>query len=129
MTLHSKDTNRVSEALYEEYERGFYIMKHEEIKKLINNVIENEFNHIQEYQEREFVDTDKEQMELTEESEKLLKQLHENIPEEYQKLLDDYSSAVLYEWVNMCRFYFKEGVRAGTTNLEFLIDTQIMDYI
>lgn len=104
-------------------------MKYEEIKKLIENVIENEFMHVQEYDEKSFLDTDKEQMELTEESEKLLKQLHENIPEEYQKLLDDYSSAVLYEWVNMCRFYFKEGVKAGTTNLEFLKDTKLMSYM
>ncbi len=104
-------------------------MKYEGIKKLIENVIDNEFMHVQESEERRFIDTDKEQMELTEESEKLLKQLHENIPEEYQKLLDDYSSAVLYEWVNMCRFYFKEGVRAGTTNLEFLKETKLMSYM
>ncbi len=104
-------------------------MKYEGIKKLIENVIDNEFMHVQESGERRFIDTDKEQMELTEESEKLLKQLHENIPEEYQKLLDDYSSAVLYEWVNMCRFYFKEGVRAGTTNLEFLKETKLMSYM
>ncbi|HBL05808.1 MAG TPA: hypothetical protein DDZ33_02480 [Clostridium sp.] len=99
------------------------------MRKLIENIIENEFQHIQENCERKFLDKDKEQMELTEESEKLLKQLHENIPEEYQKLLDDYSSAVLYEWVNMCRFYFKEGVKAGTTNLEFLKDTKLMSYM
>ncbi len=104
-------------------------MKYEEMRKLIENIIENEFQHIQENCERKFLDKDKEQMELTEESEKLLKQLHENIPEEYQKLLDDYSSAVLYEWVNMCRFYFKEGVKAGTTNLEFLKDTKLMSYM
>lgn len=104
-------------------------MKHKEIKKLIRNVIDNEFQHIQEYEERNFVDTNKEQTELAEESERLFKQLFESMPKEYQNLLEDYNSAVLHELVNMCRFYFKEGVRAGTTNLEFLKDTQIMDYI
>ncbi|KEZ88511.1 hypothetical protein IO99_02430 [Clostridium sulfidigenes] len=104
-------------------------MKHEEIKKLIRNVIDNEFQHIQEYEERNFVDTNKEQTELAEESERLFKQLFESMPKEYQNLLEDYNSAVLHELVNMCRFYFKEGVRAGTTNLEFLKDTEIMEYI
>lgn len=95
-------------------------MKYEETKKLIENIIENEFNHIQDYEERKFIDTDKEQIELTKESEKLFEQLFESVPKEYQNLLNEYYSAVLCEWVNMCRFYFKEGVRAGTTNLEFL---------
>ncbi|WP_346929193.1 hypothetical protein [Clostridium sp.] len=95
-------------------------MKYEETKKLIENIIENEFNHVQDYEERKFTDTDKEQIELTEESEKLFDQLFENMPKEYQELLNAYSDAVLYDWVNMCRFYFKEGVRAGTTNLKFL---------
>ncbi len=104
-------------------------MKYEEIKKLIKNVIDNEFMHVQESEERRFIDTDKEQMELTEESEKLLKQLHENIPEEYQKSLNEYNDALISEWVNMCRFYFKEGVRTGTTNLEFLKETKLMSYM
>ncbi len=95
-------------------------MKYEEMKKLVENIIENEFNHVQDCKERKFTDTDKEQMELTEESEKLFKQLFESVPKEYRSLLNDYYSAVSCEWVNMCRFYFKEGVAAGTTNLKFL---------
>lgn len=104
-------------------------MKHEEIKRLIGNVIDNEFMHVQEYEERHFVDSNTEQMKLNKKSDELLKKLNDGIPEEYQKSLNDYNDALMSEWVNMCRFYFKEGVRAGTTNLEFLKDTQIMDYI
>lgn len=95
-------------------------MKREEIKELMENIIENEFRHIQEYREREFFDTDKEQTELSEESKKLFEQLSKSVPKEYQGLLNDYNNATLYEWVNMFRFYFKEGVRAGATNLEFI---------
>ncbi len=104
-------------------------MKHEEIKKLIRNVIDNEFMHVQEYEERNFVDTNKEQMKLNKKSDELLEKLNDSIPEEYQKSLNEYNDALISEWANMCKFYFKEGVRAGTTNLEFLKDTQIMDYI
>ncbi len=39
-------------------------MKHEEIKRLIGNVIDNEFMHVQEYEERHFVDSNTEQMKL-----------------------------------------------------------------
>lgn len=95
-------------------------MKYEEIKKLAENIIENEFQHIQENGERNFIDTDKEQIELAGESERLFKELFDNTHKEYQKLLDDYYSAVTTEWVNMCRFYFKEGVKAGVSNLEFI---------
>ncbi len=99
-------------------------MKYEEMKKLIKNVIENEFYHVQEYEERKFTDTDKEQMKLTEASVKLFEQLRKDIPEEYQELLDAYNDTLLYEWVNMCRFYFKAGAAAGLTNLQFLNDIE-----
>lgn len=95
-------------------------MEYKEMRRLIENIIENEFKHIQDCRERKFIDTDKEQIELTEESEKLFKQLFENVPKEYRNLLNDYSNAMLCEWVNMCRFYFKEGVTAGISNLEFI---------
>ena len=93
-------------------------MKYEEANKFINSVIENEFQHVQHYEEKGFSDTD-------EVFEKLLK----SIPEEYRKLIDEYSSAACHEWVNLCRFYFKKGVIAGTTNLNFLKDTNMMEYI
>jgi len=98
-------------------------MKYEEMKKLIGNVIENEFNHVQD-REREFMDTDKEQIELSKSSEKLFNQLCEDIPKESKELLDDYYSAVLSEWTNLCIFYFKAGAAAGLTNLQFLNDIE-----
>lgn len=99
-------------------------MEYKEITKLINNVIENEFNHVQEYREREFMDTDKEQIKLNEASEKLFKQLLEGIPEEYKEQLNDYNDALLNEWTNLCIFYFKAGAAAGLTNLQFLKDIE-----
>ena len=104
-------------------------MKYEDLRKLINNVIENEFQHIQNYEEKDFSDTDKEQKELEDKTTEVFEKLLKSIPEEYRKLIDEYSSAACYEWVNLCRFYFKKGVIAGTTNLNFLKDTKIMGYI
>ncbi len=104
-------------------------MKYEEITKLINNVIENEFNHVQECDERDFADADKEQIELTQIAEKLFKQLCEDMPEECQKSLDEYYAATTQEWINLCKFYFRAGVIAGLTNLDFLKDTGMTNYI
>ncbi len=95
-------------------------MKYEEVSNLVGAIVENEFNHIQNYEERGFIDTDKEQKELTEVSEKLFKQLSKDMSEECKELLDDYCSIVSGEWINMCKFYFKEGIRAGLDNLNFI---------
>lgn len=95
-------------------------MKYEEIKDLINNIIENEFNHIQDYEERKFLDRDEEQLKLDEISEKLFRELYKNIPKECHDLLGNFDDAVTNAWTNICRFYFKEGVRAGLVNLKFL---------
>jgi len=46
------------------------------------------------------------------------------MPAEYQDLLDDFYAAVTIEWIEYCRFYFKEGVVAGLTNLKFLADIE-----
>ena len=95
-------------------------MRYEEMKDLINNIIENEFNHVQEYREKEFLSEDKEQLQLSETSRKLFNELYKIIPKDYQHLLSDFDDIVVNLWVNICMFYFKEGVRAGLDNLNFL---------
>lgn len=104
-------------------------MKYEEANKFINSVIENEFQHVHHYEEKGFSDTDKDQKELEDKTTEVFEKLLKSIPEEYRKLIDEYSSAACYEWVNLCRFYFKKGVIAGTTNLNFLKNTNMMEYI
>lgn len=95
-------------------------MKYEEMKDLINNIIENEFNHVQEYREKEFTNEDEKQLKLEKISRNLFNELYKNIPKEFHDLLDDFDDAVVNAWTNLCMFYFKEGVRAGAYNLNFL---------
>lgn len=95
-------------------------MKYEKMKDLINNIIENEFKHVQTYEERNFLDTDEKQLKLEETSKKLFEELYKSIPEEFHDLLNDFDEVVVGAWINLCRFYFKEGVRAGLVNLNFL---------
>ena len=40
--------------------------------------------------------------------------------EEQRKLLLSLDFAIADEWTNICKFYFKEGLKAGICNLKFL---------
>lgn len=99
-------------------------MKCEEIQKIATSIIENEFKHVQEFKERNYADNDIKQKELIRKAEELFKKINEGMPAEYQDLLDDFYAAVTIEWIEYCRFYFKEGVVAGLTNLKFLADIE-----
>ena len=97
-------------------------MNLEKMTKLIENIVENEFQHIQKYKERNFTDTNKEQIELEEKSKEVLEKLREGMSAEYKLLLEEYWAALFSETISYCRFYFKEGVRVGLTDINFLND-------
>jgi hypothetical protein len=99
-------------------------MKYEDTKKILKGIVESEFEHVQEFKEKDFSDNDLEQIELTRAAEDLFKRLNKDMSKEYQDLLDEFYSAVTIEWVNYCKYYFKEGVRSGVTNLKFLSDIE-----
>ena len=93
----------------------------QDTKKLINNVIENEFSHIQETQEYEDSLINSELNAKNKNIEEILKKLFEVAPE-HKELIDKFDSEVASYWTDVCRYYFKKGVAAGTANLNFLRD-------
>jgi hypothetical protein len=95
-------------------------MNYEKICKLVDGIIESEFNNVQEFRETDFSDKDLEQKELNKVSIELMDKLVITLPEETKYLLDEVEAAFINEWINLCRFYFKEGVAAALTNLKFL---------
>lgn len=97
-------------------------MKYEKICKLIYGVIECEFENVQEFRETKFSEKDKEQQQLSKELEEIKDKLMGTLSEEQQDLLDELDCANTNVWINLCRFYFKEGAAAGLTNLKFLND-------
>lgn len=103
-------------------------MNLEETKKLIRNVIENEFNHILETQQSQDLLEDVEINKMSENSNNLLKKLFEVAPE-HRELIDNFESESSAYWSELCRYYFKKGVIAGITNLKFLEDTQIVEVV
>lgn len=95
-------------------------MKYDEAKKIVDGIIESEFNHVQMFKEANFMDTDEEQQVLNKTSVELMNKLMETLSEEQQELLDKLDGALASEWTNLCRFYLREGIAAGLTNLKYL---------
>lgn len=101
-------------------------MKHEKKVQLINNVIENEFNHIRKGLEGNDEFLLKERV-IGDVYEKILKKYKDN--KEIEGIIEKIDNEVLDYVSFIIRFYFKEGVKAGTTNLNFLKNTDIMEYV
>ena len=97
-------------------------MSYEKICALLEGIIENEFNHVQELKEIKFIDKDEEQKVYESKTRELFDKLKVSLTKEQQNILDNLDVAMTSEWVNLCRFYFKEGIVAGLTNLNYLND-------
>lgn len=95
-------------------------MKYEQIKKIINGIIESEFNNVQMFKEANFIDTNEEQQVLNKTSVELMNKLMETLSEEQKDILDKLNGVLASEWTNLCRFYLREGIVAGLTNLKYL---------
>ncbi|RXM74761.1 hypothetical protein [Clostridium tetani] len=90
------------------------------LKNVVNGAIENEFNRI----DLENVIKSNEYKEWSEKQDKAREKLFEIVPKEYHKefnkALDDYGSML---WVMAAieeRYMFKQGVKAGLTDLKYL---------
>ena len=98
-------------------------------KKIVNGIIENEIHRIQDYSELDFTKSniDYQQAELM--SGIILKALLKSMTEKQRDLLDELCSSITNEWIELCRFYFREGLRAGLTNLKFLNEIDNIEYM
>lgn len=104
-------------------------MNFEETKRLINNVIENEFQHIQNTRELKDLKEDKERLEKYNEAGEFLRCLIDSVPEEYRNMLEEYDVLITSVWTDYCRYYFEKGVISGMANLKFLKDTKIIEVL
>ncbi|WP_462392726.1 hypothetical protein [Clostridium cadaveris] len=105
-------------------------MKYEEVKKLINNVIENEFRSVE---EENLKDLDTEVLNAyksySSEIIRLQEKIQGGLSEELKKDFYRMDSLLLDQLCIEIAYYFKKGVIAGTTNLSFLKDTNMMGTI
>lgn len=95
-------------------------MNYEKMCKLIDGIIGNEFRHVQMFKERDFTDKDTMQKGLYKTSVELMDKLIETLSEEQKDILNDLDAAICNEWINLLKFYFKEGIAVGLTNLKYL---------
>lgn len=87
--------------------------------KLINNIIENEFYHVQN-ESLDIMDELEEYNKIVDETNNLKDKLFKLLPVEYHDLLDDWDCKTWELATLECRHYFKKGVCAGTSNLNFV---------
>lgn len=104
-------------------------MKYDEAKKIVDGIVENEFIHIQRFSENDFAKENLEYKENLVQTYSLYKKLENGMTEEQKDLLDELHSFMVFESVNLSKFYFKEGLRAGLCNLKFLNEIGFIDSI
>lgn len=104
-------------------------MKYNEVKKIVDGIAENEFRHVQEFLEKDFEDNDLEYKKQSAMTQLLYKKLEESMTEEQKDLLDELDSSMALEGIILCRFFFREGLRAGATNLKFLSEIEYIESI
>lgn len=105
-------------------------MNYKEIINLINNVIEIEFQHVAEI---DLKDLDSEILdkynnytsEIIKLENKICDNLNENLRNDFLKIED----LILKQLYIEIHYYFKKGVISGTTNLNFLKDTNLMQLL
>lgn len=98
------------------------------IENIVNGIVENEFNHVQETLAADFENENLEykQQELI--TKVIREALKKDTTEEQQRLIRELEDSISAEWLNLCEFYFREGLRAGLSNLKFLKEIERIDY-
>lgn len=98
------------------------------IENIVNGIVENEFNHVQETLEADFENENLEykQQELI--TKVIREALKKDTTEEQQRLIRELEDSISSEWLKLCIFYFREGLRAGLSNLKFLKEIEHIDY-
>ncbi|EKY22799.1 hypothetical protein [Clostridium celatum] len=104
-------------------------MNYENIVNIVDGIVENEFRHIQETLEKDFTDTNLDYKQNTLITEKLNKALEKETTEDQQRLIRELEASISNEWIELCKFYFREGLRAGLSNLKFLNEIDNVEVI
>lgn len=98
------------------------------IENIINGIVENEFKHVQETLEVDFENKNTEYKKNRLTTETIHKALEKGTTEEQQRLIGKLEDSISSEWIEICRFYFREGLRAGLSNLKFLKEIEHIEY-
>lgn len=96
-------------------------MNIEDIKELINNIVDSEYSHVMNYLTNDVDKTELDGYAEAEQEEKALyDELSKLLPKDKMNLLDDYYSAVMEVITIEGKYCFGKGIKSGCTNLNFL---------
>ncbi|MFR5004171.1 MAG: hypothetical protein ACLUCZ_17400 [Thomasclavelia ramosa] len=104
-------------------------MNYEKVKKIVNKIVENEFEVINQYEEMNFINNDiNSKIEY-----KIIKNLYQlaekEMTEKNIKLLEELDTRRDLLQVNLCKFYFIKGLISGLSNLNFLSEIENVDHL
>ena len=98
------------------------------LENIVNGIVANEFNHVQDTLAVDFENENAEYKQALLMTEAIRKALKKDITEEQQRLIRNLEDSIAGEWIELCQFYFREGLRAGLTNLKFLNEIDHINY-
>lgn len=98
------------------------------IENIVNGIVENEYNHVQETLESDFGNENFEYKQKVLMTKAIREALKKDTTEEQQRLIGELEDSISAEWLKLCEFYFREGLRAGLTNLKFLKEIEHIEY-
>lgn len=98
------------------------------IENIVNGIVENEYNHVQETLEADFENENFEYKQKVLMTKVIREALKKDMTEEQQRLIRELEDSVSSEWIEICKFYFREGLRVGLSNLKFLKEIEHIEY-
>ena len=98
-------------------------------KKVVNGIIENEIEHIQDNLEFDFTKKNVDYAQASLITDLIYNALLKDMTADQRKLLDEFYSAFINQQVEMNKFYFKQGLKARLSNLNFLNEIDDIEYI
>ncbi|WP_349818092.1 MULTISPECIES: hypothetical protein [Clostridium] len=95
-------------------------MNYKKMKNIVDGIVENEFIHIPNIEETYFENENFKYKQKQLATKSIKEVLKLDTTEEQQRLIRELEDSISDEWLELCRFYFREGVRAGLGSLKFL---------
>ena len=98
------------------------------IENIVNGVVKNEYNRTQETLEVDFENENTEYKQKVLMTQVIREALKKDTTEEQRRLIGELEDSISAEWLELCEFYFREGLRAGLSNLKFLKEIEHIEY-
>lgn len=99
------------------------------IENIVNGIVKNEFRNIVNNEEATFTNENIEYKQKELMTQVIRGALKKDTTEEQQRLINEFEDSISAEWLELCEFYFREGLRVGLSNLKFLKEIEHIEII